>query len=128
LEAGARRTSGVRACNRTVKVFDGWTRFDIALSYKETKAVDGSSQNYAGRIIVCTARYVPVAGHRSKRAAIRSMASNRRLEVWLAQVENMPILVPYRITIGTSLGDLVILATQFTTEQKPLRAAAKQPL
>ena len=44
----ARAPRGVRACNRTVKVFDGWTRFDIALTYKEIKAVDGGAENYAG--------------------------------------------------------------------------------
>ena len=58
--------SGRAACDRTVKVFDGWTRFDVQLFYKETKAVDGGSNTYAGRIIVCGARYVPVAGHRAQ--------------------------------------------------------------
>ena len=56
---------GHRACNRTVRVFDGWTRYDVQLYYKETKAIDGGSDTYSGRIIVCGARYVPVAGHRS---------------------------------------------------------------
>src|SRR5438477_1026281 len=73
--------SGHRACNRIVRVFDGWTRYDVQLSYKETKAIDGGSDTYSGRIIVCAARYVPVAGHRSTRKAVQDMANNKRLEV-----------------------------------------------
>jgi len=54
---------------------------------------------------------VPVAGHRSTRKAVQEMADNKRLEVWLAQVGDMPVLVPFRILIGTEMGDLIIYAT-----------------
>ena len=116
--------SGRRACNRTVKVFDGWTRYDVQLSYKETKAIDGGANTYSGRIIVCAARYVPVAGHRPTRKAVQDMADNKRLEVWLAPVANMPVLVPFRILIGTELGDLIIYATRFTTDSPERHAMA----
>jgi hypothetical protein len=116
--------SGHRACSRTVRVFDGWTRYDVQLSYKETKAIDGGPDTYSGRIIVCAARYVPVAGHRSTRKAVQDMADNTRLEVWLAPVANMPVLVPFRIRIGTDLGDLIIYATRFTTDSAERHASA----
>jgi hypothetical protein len=116
--------SGHRACARTVRVFDGWTRYDVPLYYKETKAIDGDSTTYSGRIIVCGARFVPVAGHRSSRKAVQDMANNKRLEVWLAPVGNAPVLVPYRILIGTDLGDLIVMATRFTTGGEPARHAA----
>jgi hypothetical protein len=116
--------SGHRACARTVKIFDGWTRYDIELYYKETKAVDGGSDAYSGRIIVCGARYVPVAGHRSSRKAVQTMADNKRLEVWLAPVKDTQLLVPYRMMIGTELGDLVIVATRFSASQAERRAEA----
>lgn len=102
-------------CNRTIKVFDGWTRFDIQLFYKETKAVDGSAGAYAGRVVVCGARFIPVAGHRSNRSAVKEMADNRRLEVWLVPVQDRPFMIPYRFLIGTELGDLVVYATRFST-------------
>jgi len=57
-------TDGNRACNRVVRVFDGWKRFDIRLSYKETRPAMGGDAT-APNVIVCAARYVPVAGHRS---------------------------------------------------------------
>lgn len=115
--------SGHRACARTVRVFDGWTRYDVSLYYKETKAIDGDATSYSGRIIVCGARFVPVAGHRSSRKAVRDMAANKRLEVWLAPVQNAQLLVPYRILIGTDIGDLIIFATRFTTDQTTRHAA-----
>jgi len=116
--------SGHRACDRTVRVFDGWTRYDVQLSYKETKAIDGGADTYSGRIIVCAARYVPVAGHRPTRKAVQDLADNKRLEVWLAPVANMPVLVPFRILIGTDLGDLLIYATRFRTDSPDRRAMA----
>jgi hypothetical protein len=116
--------SGRRACARTVRVFDGWTRYDVPLYYKETKAIDGDATSYSGRIIVCGARFVPVAGHRSSRKAVQDMANNRRLEVWLAPVGNAPVLVPYRILIGTDLGDLIVMATRFVTNDDASRHAS----
>lgn len=117
--------SGHRACNRTVKVFDGWTRYDVQLYYKETKAIDGSADTYSGRIIVCGARYVPVAGHRSTRKEVQEMANNKRLEVWLAPVTDVPVLVPFRILIGTNIGDMIIYATHFTTNPPDRHAMAE---
>jgi hypothetical protein len=114
-----------RACNRTVRVFDGWQRFDIKLFYKETKAVDGGAKSYAGPVIVCGARYVPVAGHRAGRDSVRYMADNKRLEVWFAPARDVPLMVPYRILIGTQIGDLIIFSTSMTTDLGTQRASAE---
>jgi hypothetical protein len=98
-------------CNRTIKVFDGWQRYDIALSYKATRTIEGRGEGYTGDVFVCTARYVPVAGHRIKQ--VQSLTENRRLEVWLAPLSGSPMMVPYKILIGTGAGDLGITATRF---------------
>jgi len=103
---------GPRVCNRTVKVFDGWQRYDIRTSYRETKNVTGG---YTGDVIVCAARYVPIAGHRPSRESVEYMANNKRLEIWMAPVEGTNLLIPYRILIGTKVGDLVVAARQFET-------------
>ncbi len=116
--------SGRAACDRTIKVFDGWTRFDVQLFYKQTKAVDGGSNTYAGRIIVCGAHYVPVAGHRTQADSLNDLVDNDRLEVWLVPVENTTLLVPFRIVIGTRWGDLVVYATSFTTDASKEHASA----
>jgi hypothetical protein len=100
-----------RACNRTIRVFDGWKRFDIRLSYRETKPV--ASSDFTGDVIVCSARYVAVAGHRSGDESVEYMSGNDKLEIWLAQVEGTAFMVPYHILIGTPAGDLVIKARTF---------------
>ncbi len=116
-----RTVSGPAACNRTVKVFDGWQRYDVKLSYKASRHVNNGAGAYSGEIFICGARYVPVAGHRPGRDSVQYMADNKRLEVWLAPVDGTRVLVPYRILIGTQMGDLVIVSRDFSvslTEQQ----------
>lgn len=112
---------GNRVCNRTVKVFDGWQRFDVRLSYRETKTVSGA---YQGNAIVCGARYVPIAGHRPSRESVEYMANNQRLEVWVVPIEGTNVMVPYRILIGTQIGDLVVQARTFKTRMSGSQAAS----
>jgi hypothetical protein len=104
---------GGKVCDRTIKVFDGWQRFDIGLAYKQTRLVTGVGDAYDGTVVACTAQYIPVAGHRQNHEATKYMAENKRLEVWYAPVSEMPLLVPYRILIGTKYGDLIITSTRF---------------
>ena len=104
-------------CNRTIKVFDGWQRYDIALSYKATRKVAGRGEGFTGEVFVCTARYVPVAGHRTKQ--VQSLTENKRMEVWLAPLSDSPMMVPYKIIIGTGAGDLGVTATRFKVSGAP---------
>jgi hypothetical protein len=113
-----------RACDRTVHIFDGWERYDVKLYFKGMKAVDANAGSYAGPVVVCGARYVPVAGHRKDREQVQFMAKNKRMEVWLAPIEGLPLLVPYRILIGTQVGDLLISATRFATDTAERHASA----
>jgi hypothetical protein len=110
---------GNRACNRVVHVFDGWKRFDIRLSYKETRNGDGD-----GKVVVCAARYVPVAGHRAGDEDVAYMAGNQRLEIWLSAVTGTRYLVPSRIMIGTKVGDLIINARNFSVTAGEQQASA----
>jgi hypothetical protein len=117
--------AGPAACDRTVKVFDGWQRYDVQLTYKESRTVEGSGPgSYSGQVFVCTARYIPVAGHRPARESVKFMADNKRLEVWLAPVAGTSVMVPYRIMIGTQVGDLVIIARDFAVSATRQAASA----
>ena len=72
-------------CNRTIPIFDGAARFDMVLSYGETQSVE--KPGYKGPVLVCNARYVPIAGHRSLRPSTKFMEDNKDMQVWLAPVE-----------------------------------------
>jgi hypothetical protein len=118
------KADGKHVCDRTVPVFDGWQRYNVSLYYKETKTVDGRGDSYSGDVIVCGARYVPIAGHRSEGKGVQYMADNKRLEVWLAPVEDTTVLLPYRLLIGTQVGDLVVSARKFVVSAAEQHASA----
>ncbi|HEX2554078.1 MAG TPA: DUF3108 domain-containing protein [Microvirga sp.] len=101
-------------CNRTIPVFDGGARFDIVLRYSETKSVD--KPGYKGPVIVCSARYVAIAGHRADRPAAKFMEDNRDMWVWLAPVEGARLLLPMRIEVKTTSGMSLIEASRWSAE------------
>lgn len=100
--------TGEEACNRTLSVFDGWQRYDIAMFYRRTETVFGARAAYAGPAFICSARYVPIAGHSLTRPAIAFMSDNQRLEAQLIPAADVGILIPFRLLVGTEIGDLVI--------------------
>jgi len=105
---------GPTACNRTIPVYDGFTRFDITLSYAGTKSV--SALGYSGPVSVCSARYTPVAGHKRDSRSTQFMAANRDIEVWLAPVENAHVVVPFHVSLRTMAGVALIDAVEFRVE------------
>ncbi|MEZ5841632.1 MAG: DUF3108 domain-containing protein [Hyphomicrobiales bacterium] len=106
---------GPTICNRTVPVFEGLQRFDLPLVYKRTEKVKTEDGDYRAVAHVCGARYVPLAGHRPKRWVIRYMMENKDLEVWLTPVGRSGFSVPWRVSIGTTLGPAVLEAQRFST-------------
>ncbi len=105
---------GPPACNRTLPVFDGATRFDIALSYVGTRHV--KTRGYDGEVSVCSARYRPISGHRADGHAAQYMADNKSMEVWLAPIGGTRVVFPYRISVLTMLGTTVIEADEFSVD------------
>ena len=98
-------------CNRTLPVFDGATRFNVVLSYAETREV--KKPGYAGPVLVCSARYQAIAGHRPDRPGVKFMEDNREMSVWLAPVEGTRVLIPLRISVMTTIGTNIIEATRW---------------
>jgi hypothetical protein len=101
-------------CNRTLPVFDGAARFNVVLSYGETR--NAETGGYKGKVLVCNARYVPIAGHRALRPATKFMESNKDMSVWLAPVEGQKVLVPVRIAVRTMVGMSVVEASTFSID------------
>lgn len=104
--AATRGAPDASVCKRRIPVFDGWTRFDIQLEYKEMREVSG--KGYDGQVVVCSARWIPVAGHRPSRASVKYMKENRRMEAWLAPIGSKGVFVPYRVEMATKNGTLVV--------------------
>ena len=102
---------GKGACERTLPIFDGNTRFDVALSFRELRKVSG--KGYDGEVAVCAARYTPLAGHRPDRKATKFMTGNKNIEVWLAPLEGPHVLVPYFMSVATQIGTTTLSAEDF---------------
>ncbi|WP_107988901.1 DUF3108 domain-containing protein [Breoghania corrubedonensis] len=111
------------ACDRRIPIFDGWQRYDVQLSYRRTEDVSG--RGYDGPVVVCGARWIPVAGHRPDKRSVKYMAANKHIEIWLAPVANEPLLVPYRISLRTMSGDIVVEARKLTLPDHERKQAAR---
>ncbi len=93
-------------CNRTFRVYDGETRFDMKLSYKANKPV--KTKGYDGNAYVCRFKYVPVAGHKHDEKNVERMATNNDMEIWLAPIDggtkDQSIFTAIRITVPSWVG------------------------
>ena len=104
-------------CNRKLPVFDGTQRFDIQLSFSGIRNVR-SEAGYAGPVLVCSARYIAVSGHRPDRKAVQFMTNNRDIDTWLVPVNGGTMLIPWRISVKTMIGTSVLEAQRFSGAEK----------
>jgi hypothetical protein len=121
--AGAGEILAPEACQRTLPIFDGRQRFDLALAFKRMEKVS-TDKGYQGPVVVCSVSYQPLAGHRPSRYAVKYLMEQRDMEIWLAPIVGTRILAPYRITVPTLLGTAVLEATQFVSVVQPARPTA----
>jgi hypothetical protein len=108
-------------CARTLPVFDGRQRFDLALAFDRLEWFRVREASAEQPVVVCRIRYRPVVGHRAGRKVVRYMANNRHMEIWFARLSDSGFAAPVRIRLRTMVGPLVIMATRFQ-----LNAAALQ--
>jgi hypothetical protein len=114
------------ACQRTLPIFDGRQRFDVALSFKRMDRVK-ADKGYQGPVVVCTMMYRPVSGHKPSRYAVKYMQEQRDIELWLAPIAGTRILVPFRISVPTTMGSAVLQATDFETVAQGTQPASAAP-
>jgi hypothetical protein len=106
------------ACRHTIPVFDGRMRFDLQLSFKRMDKVQ-AHKGYQGPVAVCAVQFMPLAGYVPDRPAIKYLMAQRDMEMWLAPIPGTRIVVPYRMSLPTPLGQGVLEATQFLAAASP---------
>jgi hypothetical protein len=111
------------ACRRTLPIFDGQRRFDLALSFARIEHVK-ADKGYAGPALVCAVTLRPIAGHRAGSALVKYLTDGRDIELVFAPVAGTRLLAPYRLLIASMVGNLVVEATEFTTTTAPAAAPA----
>lgn len=82
------------ACQRVLPVFNGVTRFDLALT--------GAARS-AGGVVDCVARYRPVSGHRPGSAGVERLTAPDAVRVSLAPLDGR-FWGPSRIAVATRFG------------------------
>ncbi len=107
----AAELNGDAICNRTMQVFDGKQRFDVAMQFDRQVKRDGIS------VFVCSLRYLPIAGHKPEKKSIKFMANNKKMEVWLAPVGTSGFVAPVEAHVKTQIGMLVVKAEEFRVGQ-----------
>jgi len=114
------------ACNRKVSVFDGRLRYDLHSAFKRLETVK-AEKGYEGPVVVCAVYFTPVSGYVPNRPIINYLVALRDAEIWLAPISGTRIVVPFRFSLPTPLGQGLLQATQFVSAAQPPRsnAAAK---
>jgi hypothetical protein len=109
---GTGDTAVPAACDRTIAIFDGHTRYNLRLAFKRREKVK-TEIGYQGPAVVCSVKFLPVAGYDPKHFLITYLASRRDMEVWLAPFAGSRLMVPYRLSVPTPLGLGILQATKF---------------
>jgi hypothetical protein len=102
------------ACERSLPIFDGQRRFDLKLSFRRMDKVK-ADKGYRGPAVVCAVTFQAVAGHRAGSTLVRFLSHGRDIELSLAPVTGTGFLAPFRVSIASMLGNLVVQAHEFQT-------------
>jgi Protein of unknown function (DUF3108) len=109
---GSGATTVPQACERTVAIFDGHTRYNLRLAFERFSTVH-AAEGYHGQVVVCSAKFLPVAGYDPKHFLVTYLAAQHETEIWLAPLGGTRLLVPYRASISTPMGVGILEATKF---------------
>jgi hypothetical protein len=101
-----------KACERTLPMFDGQHRFDLTLTFKRMDQVK-AERGYQGPSAVCAVTFHPIAGHRASSTLTKYMSEGREMEMWLVPVAGVKLAAPFRLTVGSMIGNLTIDAKRF---------------
>jgi len=111
------------ACRHTLPIFDGHHRYDLKLRFKRMDKVT-AEKGYAGPVVVCSVSYEPIAGHRANIPLIKYLSEGREMEIALAPIAGTRLLAPFRLSVVSTLANLMIEANQFEAIMAPAPAGA----
>jgi hypothetical protein len=78
-----------------------------------------AEKGYAGSVVVCSASYEPIAGHRPSTPLVKYLSEGREIEIALAPVAGTHLLAPFRVSVVSMLANLVIDANRFEATAHP---------
>jgi hypothetical protein len=93
-------------CDRRLKIFTGVERFNIAMSFARNDEATSPRTGYQGPVVSCSLDYQPISGHYTSSEITNYLAENSRILLWYAPLGDTGYYIPYRVLLGTSMGDL----------------------
>ena len=109
------------ACRRTLPIFDGHQRYDLKLAFKRMDKMT-AEKGYAGAVVVCSVSYEPIAGHRANIPLVKYLSEGREMEIALAPIAGTRLLAPFRLSVVSTLANLMIEAIRFEAIMAPAPA------
>jgi hypothetical protein len=98
-------------CQREEQVFTGVERFNIEMAYAGEDEATSPRTGYQGPVVLCTVDYNPVSGHFTSSDITNYMADSDRIIIWYAPLAETGYFIPYRVLLGTNMGDLSMVLT-----------------
>jgi hypothetical protein len=98
-------------CQRKLSIFTGVERFNIAMSYAGEDEATSPRTGYQGPVVVCSLDYQPISGHFTESEITNYLADKSRILMWYAPLGQTGYFVPYRVLLGTNMGDLSMVLT-----------------
>ena len=98
-------------CQRRATIFTGVERFNVAMSYASADEATSPRTGYQGPVIACSVRYEPISGHFTSSEITSYLAESERIIIWYAPLGETGYFIPYRVLIGTNMGDLSMVLT-----------------
>jgi len=99
-------------CQRRAKIFTGVERFDIAMRFAGNDEATSPRTGYQGPVVLCSVDYDPISGHFTSSDITTYLADSDRIVVWYAPLGETGYFIPYRVLLGTNMGDLSMVLTK----------------
>lgn len=109
-------------CDRTLKIYDGRRRYNLALSHGRLDKV-AVTRGYSGPVLICEVVLQPIAGYRADSLIVKYVAGRRNMELWFAPIAGTSIMAPIRVLMPTLIGTLKIQADEFAPVAAPVTPA-----
>jgi len=101
-------------CQRQAKIFTGVERFNIGMSYAGEDEATSPRTGYQGPVVVCSVDYDPISGHFTSSEITTYLADSDRIIIWYAPMGDTGYFIPYRVLLGTNMGDLSMVLTRMS--------------
>ena len=98
-------------CDQKARIFTGVERFDLDFTFARNDKATSQRTGYQGPVVLCSVKYRPISGHFTTSEVTRSLAEEDRILIWYAPLRDTGYVIPYRVLLTTSMGDLSMVLT-----------------